>query len=131
LQGGRNQVGGGASDFTNWLANMYQQQGTVGGHRLDPKEMIQTIFNNGGAQNSLGNILGAGDMSTQVRTLFNMARDASNIGMNPLAARGYQSALSQAGDRYGQTQMGADAASTMNPAQWIKENAPWLALTGA
>jgi hypothetical protein len=47
--------------------------------------------------------------------------------MNPLAGRGYQAAIAQAGDRYGNAMMKSDADATMNPAEWIAQNAPWLA----
>jgi hypothetical protein len=110
---------------------MYRQQGTRGGQDFDARELISTIFGQkefgADSKNTLGQILGAGDMSTQVRTLFNMLRDVSGAGMNPLAGRGYQAAIAQAGDRYGNAMMKSDADSTMNPAEWIAQNAPWLA----
>ncbi len=131
-QGGQKKIDGGAGDFINWLANTYQQQGTTGGRDFDAREMLGTLFSQqnfgADAQNTLGQILGAGDMSNQVRTLYNMARDVSNVGMNPLAARGYQSALAQAGDRYGAAQMQTGAADSMNPAEWIAQNMPYLAM---
>lgn len=131
-QGGQKKIDGGAQEFVNWLANVYQQQGTSGGQGFDARNMLGTLFaqQNFGAdaKNTLGQILGAGDMSNQVRTLYNMARDVSNVGMNPLAARGYQSALAQAGDRYGAAQMSASAGNSMNPAQWIAQNMPYLAM---
>ncbi len=131
-QGGQKKIDGGAKDFINWLANTYQQQGTSGGRDFDAKELLGTLFSQqnfgADAQNTLGQILGAGDMSNQIRTLYNMARDVSNVGMNPLAARGYQAALAQAGDRYGSAQMQAGAVESMNPAEWIAKNMPYLAM---
>lgn len=131
IQGSQQKIDQGASPFINWLANMYEQQGTRGGQTFDANQLIKTLFGQtefgADSQNSLGQILGAGDMSTQIRTLFNMARDVSGAAMNPLAARGYQSAIAQAGDKYGNEQMKAGATETMNPSQWIAENMPWLA----
>ncbi len=129
-QGSQNKLGAGADDFVNWLAETYKQQGTAGGRGFNAKELLGTLFSQqefgADSKNTLGQVLGAGDMSTQIRTLFNMARDASNVGMNPLAARGYQSALAQAGDKYGVEQMQTGAGATMNPSAWIAKNAPWL-----
>lgn len=134
IQGSRQKIDGGAEDFTNWLAGVYGNQARRGGQDFDANQLIQTLFGQtkfgDQSQNTLGQILGAGDMATQVRTLFNMVRDASNVGMNPLAARGYQAAIAQAGDRYGNAAMRDTAgtgASAMNPTQWIAQNAPWLA----
>jgi hypothetical protein len=132
-QGSQQELGGDGEDFVNWLANVYQQQGTVGGTDFNVPQMLQAIFGQdkfgADAQNTLGQILGAGDMSTQIRTLYNMARDVTNVGMNPLAARGYQAALAQAGDRYGQEMLKTPGGSEgpQNPAAWIAERMPWLA----
>lgn len=130
IAGSQQQIDQGAGDFINWLANMYEQRGTPGGATFNAQDLISTLFGQtefgADSQNTLGQILGAGDMSTQVRTLFNMLRDVSNVGMNPLAARGYQSAIAQAGDRYGNRQMKADESSTMGPTEWIAQNMPWL-----
>ena len=131
LMGSQQKIDQGAGDFINWLANLYEGMGTPGGATINAGDLISTIFGQeavgADAQSSLGQILGAGDQSVQVRTLFNMLRDVSNAAMNPLAARGYQSAIAQAGDRYGNQQMKADAESTMSPSVWIANNMPWLA----
>jgi hypothetical protein len=123
---------GGASDFANWLNETYQGQGQVGGNRFSAQQLLGSLFGQdkfgADSKNTLGQILGAGDMSTQIRTLYNMAKDASNVSLNPLAARGYQSALAQAGDRYGDAMMKAGASETMNPSEWMRQNAPWLAI---
>ena len=126
---------GGAADFTNWLAGTYKEQGTAGGQRFNAQDLLGKLFGQqkfgAESKNTLGQILGAGDMSTQVRTLYNLARDASNIGMNPLAARGYQSALAQAGDRYGEAALSSGGTDPIkNPSAWIAENMPWLTLGG-
>lgn len=130
IAGSQQKIDQGAGDFINWLANMYEQRGTPGGATFNAQDLISTLFGQtefgADSQNTLGQILGAGDMSTQVRTLFNMLRDVSNVGMNPLAARGYQAAIAQAGDRYGNRQMKADESSTMGPTEWIAQNMPWL-----
>jgi hypothetical protein len=88
---------GNASDYTNWLAALYSQLGQVGGRNFSAPEMLQNIFNPGSG--ALSQIEKAGDASQQLRTLFNLAKDATNVGINPLAARGYQAALSNAGDQ--------------------------------
>jgi hypothetical protein len=123
---------GGASDFANWLNETYKGQGQVGGSRFSAQQLLGSLFGQdkfgADSKNTLGQILGAGDMSTQIRTLYNMAKDASNVSLNPLAARGYQSALAQAGDRYGDAMMKAGASETMNPSEWMRQNAPWLAI---
>lgn len=134
-KGAQGNISGGASDYVNWLANSYQNLGSQGGQRFDAKQLLGALFGQekfgSDSQNTLGQILGAGDMSTQIRTLFNMARDASNVGLNPLAARGYQSALAQAGDRYGDAMLGSNGTTgPQNPAAWIKANMPWLTLGG-
>jgi hypothetical protein len=67
-------------------------------------------------------------MPTQNRTLYNLARDASNVSLNPMSARAYQAALSQALDKYGDAMLGSGANQTMGPTEWIKQNAPWLAI---
>lgn len=124
---------GGADDFINWLAQTFGQQGTAGGQRFNAQTLLQNLFSQdkfgADAKSSLGQILGAGDMSTQIRTLYNMAKDASNVGMNPLAARGYQAALAQAGDRYGDAMLSTDGTTgAQNPAAWLKQQMPWLAM---
>jgi hypothetical protein len=131
IQGGNQKIDQGSGNFINFMNEFYKEMGTPGGQNIDTNALIGTLFGQNAfgadSQNTLGQILGAGDMSTQVRTLFNMLRDVSNAGMNPLAARGYQAAVAQAGDRYGNAQMKAGADSTMNPTQWISQNMPWLA----
>jgi hypothetical protein len=131
MQGGNQKIDQGAGGFINWLQNMYKQQSTKGGADFDAQALISQIFGQdkfgADSENTLGQILGAGDMSTQVRTLFNMLRDVSGVGMNPLAGRGYQSAIAQAGDRYGNAMMNSEGAETMNPAEWISKNLPHLA----
>jgi hypothetical protein len=116
------------------LAETYKGQGQAGGAGMNAQQMIQNLFGQtkfgAESKSSLGQILGAGDMSTQIRTLFNMAKDATNVGLNPLAARGYQSALAQAGDRFGEAMLSRSGTDTgpQNPSAWIKANMPWLAL---
>lgn len=134
-RGSQQKIDAGGEDFVNWLADVYGQQGKVGGTDFDARQLLGALFGQtaygADAQNTLGQILGAGDMSTQIRTLYNMARDVSNVGMNPLAARGYQAALAQAGDRYGNVQMGTggeEQEGPQNPAAWIAANLPWLAM---
>lgn len=104
MQGNRTKAAGdqGAEAFYNWLVDLYRAIGTPGGRWFNAQEMIRNIFNaRTGDQDlsPLGAMLLAGDQSTQMRTLFNLLRDVTNVGMNPLAARAYQAALARAGDR--------------------------------
>lgn len=90
-----------AGDYTNWLAGLFKSIGTAGsqggGRDFSGKELLQSIFNPK-AGSSLAGLETNGDSSTQMRTLFNLLQAASAVGMNPLAARGYQGALQNAGD---------------------------------
>lgn len=132
IKGSGSKIDGGSDEFTNFMADLYKNLGTPGGKGFDAKGMIDAVFGTtktgADATSSLGQILGAGDMGQQIRTLFNLLRDVSGVGMNPLAASGYQSALAQAGDRYGLAQMKAPAGQTMTPVEWIAKNMPTLAL---
>lgn len=131
IQGSQGKLGGGADQFTNFMADLYKNMGTPGGKGFDARGMIDAIFSQQTgekANTSLGQILSAGDMGQQIRTLFNLLRDVSSVGMNPLAARGYQAALAQAGDRYGNAQMSAPANQTQSIVEWINKNTPGLAL---
>lgn len=85
------------ADYANWLKNLYQSYGTVGGRGFSGRELLQNIFHPG-ANSSLAQILTAGNADTQMRTLFNLIREASNVGMNPVAARAYQAAAARTGD---------------------------------
>lgn len=122
--------GGAASDFANFLNNLYTQLGTSGGQELSARGMMRNIFGQTEfgehAKSDLGRLLGSGDSSTQIRTLFNLLRDVAGSAMNPLAASGYQAALAQAGDSYGNAMLKADADSTQNPVEWMNQNRPWL-----
>lgn len=125
MNGGSGQLDGGAGAYTNFLAEMYRNLGTPGGQGFSATELLNNIFN-ASNESSLGNILNAGDMNTQIRTLFNLLRDASEVSMNPLAARGYQSAVAQQGDRYGNEMLRTGAGDTTSPVDWMRQNAPWL-----
>lgn len=123
-----NQEGGAASSFANFLQNLYTQLGTSGGQELSAKEMIGNIFGQSefgaDAGSDLGRLLGSGDASTQIRTLFNLLRDVAGSAMNPLAASGYQAALAQAGDRYGNEMLRTSVGDQPNPVEWMNENVP-------
>ena len=125
MAGSTGSIDGGAGQFTNFLAEMYRNLGTPGGKDFNASDLLSSIFG-ADEKSTLGQIMNAGDMNTQVRTLFNLLRDVSNVGMNPLAARGYQSAVAQQGDLYGNAMLKSDAGSTMSPAEWMSRNAPWL-----
>lgn len=122
--------GGAASGFANFLQNLYTQLGTRGGQELSARDMLSNIFGQTefgeNAKSDLGRLLGSGDASTQIRTLFNLLRDVAGSAMNPLAASGYQAALAQAGDSYGNAMLKSDAANTQNPVEWMNQNRPWL-----
>lgn len=125
MAGSSGSIDGGAGDFANFMAELYQNLGTVGGSGFDTRGLLSNIF---GADetSTLGQILSAGDQNTQVRTLFNLLRDVSNVGMNPLAARGYQAAVAREGDRYGNEMLSTNAGDTTGPLEWMSRNAPWL-----
>lgn len=131
MMGSQQKIDQGGGDFINFMEEFYRNMATPGGSAINAPALIQTLFGQedlgADSQNTLGQILGAGDRSTQVRTLFNMLRDVSEAGMNPLAARGYQSAIAQAGDRYNRAMLSADEDSAMSPDKWIREQLPWLA----
>lgn len=114
------------NNFVNFMAELYRNLGTPGGSGFNAKDMISRIFNADKDNSTLGSILSMGNGSQQVRTLFNMLRDVSNVGMNPLAASGYQSAVARAGDRYGNQALKTEAGDLQGPREWIKQNMPWL-----
>lgn len=130
----------GANEFANFMANLYQNLGTAGGRGLNGREMIRAIFGEdvsggelgpdgkpkAGTSSTLGNILNAGDMGQQVRTLFNMLRDVASTTMNPLAAAGYQSAIARAGDVYGSEMLSRDAGNTPHITEWMNQFMPGL-----
>ena len=125
MTGGSGTIDGGEGQFANFMAELYRNLGTPGGQGFSATELLSNIF--GADDNStLGNILNAGDMNTQIRTLFNLLRDASQVSMNPLAARGYQAAVARQGDLYGNAMLKSDAGATMGPREWMSQNAPWL-----
>lgn len=128
--------GTGTGNYVNWLASLYNNLGSVGGRGFSAGELLSNLFNPQGnaaaGGSSLENLLATGDASTQMRTLFNMAKDATNVGMSPLAARGYQGALSRAGDQalaqYATTNVGGGNNATNVPMyQLLKQIAPGLA----
>lgn len=123
----------GGGDFINFMAELYKNLGSVGGRGFSALELLNNVFGAAGqtseegvGKTTLAQILGAGDQSTQIRTLFNLLRDVSNASMNPLAASAYQAAVAQAGDVYGNRMMQTDAADTVGPAAWMAQNMPWL-----
>ncbi|HXI15855.1 MAG TPA: hypothetical protein VNM48_05745 [Chloroflexota bacterium] len=119
----------GGEEFINFMADLYKNMGSVGGRTFSSGELLGNIFGKqagGSKETSLGQILSAGDESTQIRTLFNLLRDVSNVSMNPLAASGYQAAVARAGDDYGNQMMKTGAGNTMSPAAYMAQNTPWL-----
>ncbi len=136
MAGRSDSLGGGTAtgNYTNWLADLMKSYGTKGGRSFAGNELLHALFNpkggeGAGTQSALYNILTAGDAGTQMRTLFNMARDASNVGLNPLAARGYQSALARAGDQAQNAMLNSNANQGANNEpvfQYIREHFPGL-----
>lgn len=115
-------------DYANWLAQVYGGLGAVGGRSFNSRELLRSI---GDARegSALRSALDAGDTSTQVRTLYNLASEAMNAGMNPLAARAQQARLAQGGDRYMNAALKSNAgegANAMTFDQWIAQNMPGL-----
>jgi len=122
---------GGAGEYANFLANLYQNLGSAGGQNFSMPEMLANIFGQTetglDSSNTLGQILGTGNASQQIRTMFNLLRDASNVGMNPLAARAYQASVAAAGDRYGSQALTQDVDKTKGFNEYLKNNFPQLA----
>jgi hypothetical protein len=126
--------GNAPGNYANWLNNLYTSMGTTGGRGFNAGELISRIFNPAGSEtgpsSSLYKILTAGDASTQMRTLFNLLRDASNVGMNPLAARGYQAYASRAGDAALNAMLkdntAGGGANNVPVYQYLRQHAPGL-----
>lgn len=128
-------TGTSAGDYTNFLAGLYKSLGTVGGRGFSGGELLHSLFNPGTpaagqtAGTPLYNLLTTGDLATQMRTLFNLASAVTNVGMNPLAAKGYQGALQRAGDQAMSMAMKQDAnngAANTPIYQLIRSLAPSL-----
>lgn len=114
-------------DYANFLNTLYSGLGTSGGQGINARQLLSMIFGNNDPDNStLGQMLSLGDASQQSRTLYNMIRDVTNMGMNPLAATGYQGAMARNLDRYGSQMLSTDAGDTVSPLEWIRQNAPGL-----
>lgn len=127
-QGGDLSGGTATGNYANWLANLLASYGSVGGRGFSGRELLSSVFNPGEGS-ALENILTAGDASTQMRTIFNMLRDASNVGLNPLAARGYQAAAARAGDQAINKMMTSgsnEGVNNMPIYQVLREIAPGL-----
>jgi hypothetical protein len=115
-------------DYANWLAQVYGNLGQVGGRSFNSRELLGSIAN-AREGSALRAALEAGDTSTQVRTLYNLASEAMNAGMNPLAARAQQARMAQAGDRYMSQSIGENAnegANSMTFDKWLLQNMPGL-----
>lgn len=134
MDGSQQNVDGGAGDFANFMNELYKNLGSPGGQGFNARELLGNIFRQdvtgADSKNALGRMLGAGDMNTQIRTVFNLLRDIAGVSMNPLAASGYQAAIAQAGDRYGNEQLRnqAGGANDQGFVQWLNQNMPNLAV---
>lgn len=117
---------GGGSNFVDWLSNMYSNYSTPGGKTVDGAQALRNIFGQdklgAKATNSLGMSLGAGDQSTQTRTMFNLVKDIASMTMDPISSSGYQSAMQQAGDGYMNAMLKSSPDTAMSPTSWIAKN---------
>ena len=126
-------TGGGVGGFANFLNDLYSQIGTAGGQGVNAAALLRNIFaqegtSTGDAKTSLGQMLGAGDSTQQSRTLYNLVRDLTQAGMNPLAAQGMQAAMMNQLDRYNSSVLTQDSESVPSAVDWVRQNAPWLAM---
>ncbi|HWV22988.1 MAG TPA: hypothetical protein VNZ58_02270, partial [Thermomicrobiales bacterium] len=112
-------------DYANFLNELYSGLGTAGGQGINARQLLANIFG-AGSDSTLGQVMSAGDMSQQTRTLYNLIRDATNMGLNPLAASGYQSATARALDDYGSSMLTKNAGDTVGPAEYLRQNRPDL-----
>lgn len=135
MMGAGQQLGGGINDYANWLGALYANLGGLragqgsgpggaGSRGFSGSELLGAIFNPR-TDSTLQQILNAGDASAQARTIQALVRDATNVGMNPLAARGYQSAMQRALDAYNAQYIGSAAdqgAAGMPAYEWLRQN---------
>ncbi len=118
--------------FVNWLAQMYQQLGTAGGQGFNINTLLGNLFGTDTSEDSdtaLNAVLRAGDTNQQARFLYNLIRDATNVGMNPLAAMGYQSATARSMDQWRNDVLRGESGSNMTPLEWIRANNPGLVVS--
>lgn len=120
----------GVGDYTNWLHDMYQTYGTRGGRAFSAKELLSTIFgqHQGGAS-ALANILQGAGPGGEGNALYNLIRDVSAVGMNPLAAAGYNASVQRASDAFNNARITTDAnkgANNMMVTDWIRQQFPGL-----
>lgn len=98
MAGQKGEVEGDAvGNYANWLASLYGTLGSRGGRGFAGQELLQNIWNPDKGS-TLEQLEAAGDASTQLRTVFNLIREATNAGVNPVAARAYQAAAARMGD---------------------------------
>jgi hypothetical protein len=126
---------GGAGGYANFLNEVYNQIGTKGGQGINAAALIRNIFAQpgtatGNSETALGNMLGAGDATQQSRTLYNLVRDVTQMGMNPLAGQAYQAAMMNALDRYNTNQLTRDSEDVTSAVDYINANMPWLTALG-
>lgn len=132
LMGADSGFGEGASGdeaFVNWLEQMYRNLGTAGGGGFNINQLLGNLFaQNAGEEgdSALNAVLRAGDTNQQARFLYNLIRDATNVGMNPLAAMGYQSATARSMDSWRNDVMKGDSGANLTPLEWVRRNNPGL-----
>jgi hypothetical protein len=123
----------GVNDFTNWLASMYGNYGSVGGRAFNAQELLGNIFKQReGSQSSLANILRGAGEGGQANALYSLIRDVTGVGMNPLAGAGYNAAMQRAADAYNAARISTGSgqgANQMLITDWIRQNFPGLVPT--
>lgn len=126
---------GGPGGYANFLNELYSNIGTAGGQGLNAAELMRNIFqqegtSTGDATTALGNMLGAGDATQQARTLYNLIRDITTAGMNPLAAQAMQAATMNQLDRYNSSVLTQDSENVPSAVDYLRQNAPHLNALG-
>ena len=121
--------------FVNWLAGMYKNLGTAGGKGFSISNMLGNLFgqdlspeSEGGSKTALANILQSGDTNQQANFLYSLIRDATNVGMNPLAAAGYQSAIARSLDQWRNDILKGTSGQNAKALDWIRQNNPGLVI---
>ena len=121
--------------YVNWLAGFFKNLGTAGGKGLSISKALGNLFgqnldpeSEGGSTTALANILQSGDTNQQANFLYSLIRDATNIGMNPVAAAGYQSAIARSLDQWRNDILKGDSGQNAKALDWIRKNNPGLVI---
>lgn len=117
--------------FVNWLAEMYKGLGTAGGKGFNISNLLGGLFSQDTSKDeptALNSILRSGDTNQQANFLYSLVRDATNVGMNPMAAAGYQSATARSMDQWRNDTLKGDTGQNLTALEWIKKNNPGLVI---